>query len=79
MTAILSEKGQITIPKKLRDSLGLEKGQVLEFREERGKLVAKKVRSDNPFDAVWGIAKLPPWAKSVDDFINQIRGEPDLP
>jgi antitoxin PrlF len=80
MKAIVSEKGQVTIPKKLRDALGLRNGQVMEFWEDRGKLVAVKVLADDPFEAVRGIAKLPDWAESVDDFIDQIRGGPaELP
>jgi AbrB family looped-hinge helix DNA binding protein len=77
MTAIVSEKGQVTIPKKLRDSLGLRTGQVLEFVERDGKLVAAKVRGTAPFEALRGVAKLPEWADSVDDFIDQVRGEPE--
>jgi len=42
MKATLSEKGQVTIPKALRDRLGLRPGQVLEFEAQGGTLVAKK-------------------------------------
>jgi len=42
MDAILSEKGQVTIPKRLRDSLGLKPGVTLNFTEEEGRLVARK-------------------------------------
>lgn len=38
-TTIVSEKGQITIPKRLRDRMGLRKGQVLEIREQHGRLI----------------------------------------
>jgi AbrB family looped-hinge helix DNA binding protein len=47
MTAILSEKGQITIPKPVREKLGLLPGAVLEFQALNGRLVAsKKVAHD---------------------------------
>jgi len=42
MTAVLSEKGQITIPKPLREKLGLLPGAVLEFQALNGRLVGAK-------------------------------------
>ena len=41
MVARLTEKGQVTIPKPLRDSLELEPGQELEFEEREGALIVK--------------------------------------
>jgi AbrB family looped-hinge helix DNA binding protein len=35
MTATVSEKGQVTVPKALRDRLGIRPGEVLDFDEER--------------------------------------------
>jgi antitoxin PrlF len=42
MKARVAERGQVTIPKRLRDRLGMKPGTVLEFSEERGRLVAVK-------------------------------------
>ena len=75
MTAIVSEKGQVTIPKPLRDSLGLSKGQVIRFADENGVLVITKVVND-PISKVAGTMDLP---GGTDAFIDEIRGEPDLP
>ncbi|MFK5923776.1 MAG: AbrB/MazE/SpoVT family DNA-binding domain-containing protein [Verrucomicrobiota bacterium] len=47
MTAIISEKGQITIPKKIRDNLGLTSGVVVDFEISEEKLVGKKVSEQN--------------------------------
>ena len=38
----VAERGQVTIPKRLRDRLGVKPGTVLEFSEERGRLIAVK-------------------------------------
>jgi AbrB family looped-hinge helix DNA binding protein len=47
MTAVLSEKGKITIPKPVREKLGLLPGAVLEFQALNGRLVgSKKVAHD---------------------------------
>ncbi|MGO8732040.1 MAG: AbrB/MazE/SpoVT family DNA-binding domain-containing protein [Terriglobia bacterium] len=42
MKTTVSEKGQVTIPKPLHVRLGIRSGQVLEVREERGRLVTSK-------------------------------------
>ena len=72
MKTIVSEKGQITIPKPLRTRLGIRKGQVLDVREERGKLVMCK--ESQPRDAVselYGILKL---GRSTDEIMDELRG-----
>ncbi len=72
--AIVSEKGQVTIPKRLRDRLGIRPGQVLAFREERGKLVATKAGAYDPVGSSYGTLKL---GRSTDDVIADLRGAPD--
>jgi len=56
MQAIVAERGQVTIPKALRERLGIEPGTVLEFTEEGGRLVASK-RIESPVEAVKGCLK----------------------
>ncbi len=72
MKAIVSEKGQVTIPKALRDRLGIRPGEVLDFEAERGRLVARKQVAEDPVDAVYGILDL---GASTDDLIAELRGE----
>jgi len=74
MKSVLSEKGQITIPKPLRERLGLQAGQILEFQEEKGKLIATKSSSADPVDAVFGILKM---KRKTDQVMKVLRGEPD--
>ncbi len=71
MKTIVSEKGQITIPKPLRVRLGLRKGQVLDVREERGRLVLMKQRLQDPFDRAYGILKL---GRTTDELMEELRG-----
>ena len=73
MKAIVSEKGQVTIPKELRDQLGLSAGTVLVFRTQGGKLIAQKSIEGDPLDKWWGIGKLPHGLKSVDDYLRSTR------
>jgi antitoxin PrlF len=53
-TAIVSEKGQVTIPKSLRDVLGITPGTELAFEERDGQLVGKRVLPASPFAALLG-------------------------
>ena len=71
MKTTVSEKGQITIPKRLRDRLGLRPGTVLDFEEAGGRLVGRKlVPADHLADLV-GILDLP---GGVDTFVRETRG-----
>lgn len=72
--AIVSEKGQVTIPKRLRDRLGIRPGQVLDFHEERGRLVANKAGVEGPATEVFGILELD---RSTDDVMDELRGAAD--
>lgn len=57
MTATLTSKGQVTIPKALREQLGLEAGDRLEFvLREDGKV--EMVPLDASIEALKGIVKV---------------------
>ncbi len=71
MKAVLSEKGQITIPKPLRARLGLRPGQVLEFHEERGRLIGTKLAEHDPIHAAYGILKM---GQTTDEAMRRLRG-----
>lgn len=71
MKAIVSEKGQITVPKTVRDRMGLRPGDELDVVEEHGQIVARKVSRSDPIDSVYGIVELP---GGTDAFIRDIRG-----
>lgn len=70
--ATVSERGQVVIPKALRDRLGLRPGQQLEMSEEQGRLVARKVTEQDPVDRAYGVLKL---RRPVDDVIRELRGD----
>lgn len=72
----MSEKGQVTIPKPLRDRLGIRSGEVLDFEEEGGRLIARKTSAADRVDAVYGIVKL---GRSTDEIIEQLRGPGLMP
>ena len=71
MKSVVSEKGQMTIPKPLRRRLGIRPGQILEVREERGRLVAAKAESRDPVEEVFGILKL---GRATNELLASLRG-----
>lgn len=72
MNAILSEKGQITIPKPVREKLGLLPGAVLEFTAQNGKLVGSKKVSGDVFTKWRGRGRLPK-AMTVGKYLERAR------
>lgn len=77
MISRVSERGQVVIPKRLRDRLGIRPGQRLEFREERDRLVIVKANAaEDPVDAVYGTLRV---GRSTDKILDALRGKPDAP
>lgn len=75
MRSRVSEKGQVTIPKALRDRLGIEPGTTLDFEARDGLLVASKADEGDPVAAVYGI--LGGKGPTTDEFLDEIRGRVD--
>ncbi len=71
MKTKVAARGQVTIPKALRERLGIRPGTILEFREEKGRLVAVKVEALNAVDKYYG--KLGRGRKT-DDMMKALRG-----
>jgi antitoxin PrlF len=83
MSTTITVKGQVTIPKQIRDSLGLVAGSKVEFTlNERGEYVVlpaagtkknrKSLVAKSRFDAVRGTANMS--GMSSDEYMNLIRG-----
>jgi AbrB family looped-hinge helix DNA binding protein len=72
MKTTVSEKGQITIPKRLRDRLGLRPGTVLDFEEADGALVGRRLLPADQLDALVGI--LPRPEGGTDATLRELRG-----
>lgn len=54
-TVVVSDKGQVTIPKRLRLRLGITPGTQLCFEERDGHLLASRVLPADPLDALVGM------------------------
>jgi antitoxin PrlF len=72
MKAKVAERGQITIPKPLRNRLGIRPGTVLEFSEEKGRLVAVKSETLDAVDQVYGRLGR---GRKTDEILSDLRGD----
>jgi antitoxin PrlF len=70
MKAVVSEKGQVTIPKALRDSLALNPGSTLDFEEREGVLIGRRVADADPLSRLIGLVP----RMDVDAAIDELRG-----
>ena len=68
----VSGRGQITIPKKLRDRFGLDGGVEIEITPtEHGLLIRKRSAAKHPVEKISGILDGP---VDVDQYIEAVRG-----
>lgn len=79
MEATVAERGQITLPKAVRDALGLTKGSVLKVELEGGRIILRK-NVDDAISRVRGRFKLDGGFASSDEAMRALRGRaPDDP
>jgi len=71
MKAKVAERGQVTIPKLIRDRLGIRPGTVLELREKSGKIIVSKIEELDAVDRVYGTLGR---GRRSDDIIRELRG-----
>ena len=68
----ISESGQITIPKRLRDQFGMHENVEVEITPtERGLLIQRRTAAEHPVERISGILD---GALNVDEYIEEIRG-----
>jgi len=67
----VTSKGQVTIPKKLREEMGIGTGDYLEIREKAAGYVISKQINKEKIKKYVGILKKD---KSSDDIVKELRG-----
>jgi AbrB family looped-hinge helix DNA binding protein len=78
MEATVAERGQITLPKAVRDALGLTKGTLLKVELDGSRIILRK-NVDDAISRVRGRFKLPEGV-TTDDIMRDLRGRaPDDP
>ncbi|RYE86319.1 MAG: AbrB/MazE/SpoVT family DNA-binding domain-containing protein [Hyphomicrobiales bacterium] len=72
MEATVAERGQITLPKAVRDALGLTKGTTLKVELDGGRIILRKDVGD-ALSRMRGRLKLPE-GTTTDDVMRELRG-----
>jgi AbrB family looped-hinge helix DNA binding protein len=75
--AVLTSKGQITIPIKIRRRLRLEPGTVLDFDEDADHLRASVATASRPIKELIGFARAQLAGKTVAQLLEETRGAPE--
>ena len=71
----ITTKGQITVPKRLRERFGITRRTEIEFEEQRGKLVLVKRETPGAAAKIRGRVKRLPFGGDVDQYIDAVRGK----
>ncbi|MHA1107248.1 MAG: AbrB/MazE/SpoVT family DNA-binding domain-containing protein [Promethearchaeota archaeon] len=71
-TSSISEKGQITIPKEIRDKLGIVRGDRLIFDLRGDSIIIKKIGTINLSEI---LDHQNPWSKTSLEFQKELRDE----
>ena len=74
LTAKLTSKGQITIPKKVREKLGVSSGEEIQFEENNSVFTIRKWIKKSPFDQWVGYLKKQK-ANNTDRIVDELRGK----
>lgn len=73
IVAKVTSKGQVTIPKKVREKLGVHPGEAVGFEEKNGLIYIQKTVKKSPFDKWVGRLKQLEGQQS-DDLVKELRG-----
>jgi AbrB family looped-hinge helix DNA binding protein len=76
-TATMTTKGQVTVPRAIRDALKLEAGDRVCFVQHDGKVSLSVEREDDPFEEFRGIGTpgIGSGKKAVMRWVRDVRGE----
>ena len=81
MSTTVTVKGQVTLPKQVREAAGIKPGDKVEVRATAAGVLIEKPRADDDYKKrLYALAKqgLIRDKMSTDEFIKEMRGDPDL-
>jgi antitoxin PrlF len=76
-TSRVTSKGQITVPREIRERLGLKRGDQVEFVAGRDKTIVRRARTEeNPFARYRGaLGGFPAGKKQINAWVRQLRDD----
>jgi len=74
---VVTSKGQVTVPKPVRERLGLKQGDSIEFVTESGRTLVRRARkSQNPFTKYAGaLGTFRGGKKEIDAWLRDLRDD----
>jgi AbrB family looped-hinge helix DNA binding protein len=79
MQATITSKGQITIPRAIRERLNLKQGDKLEFDEQASLLKARRVIDSRAWKDLRKVAQDPWPSMGSREVLDELRGMADVP
>jgi AbrB family looped-hinge helix DNA binding protein len=73
MKTVVSERGQITLPKEIRLSMGIHPGTVLEISVDGGKIIGFKKDAEDLIHKWRGKGRLPAGLKTTAEYLEMAR------
>jgi AbrB family looped-hinge helix DNA binding protein len=80
MATTVTVKGQVTLPKKVREAAGIKPGDTVEVRATTAGVLIEKPRAEDDYKKrLYALAKrrLIRDAKSTEEVMRELRGDPD--
>jgi len=77
--AVVTSKGQVTIPKPLRDQFGIGRGTQVDFVAAPDGIRVRKVVDRSKKAAVFGCLKKELAGRSIGELLDELRGPVELP
>ena len=81
MATTVTVKGQVTLPKKVRDAAGIKPGDRVEVRATASGVLIEKPRADDDYKKrLYALSRkgLIQDKMTTDEFMKEMRGDPDL-
>jgi AbrB family looped-hinge helix DNA binding protein len=79
MKALVTSKGQVTIPKELRERFGIRPGAQVDFTAAEDGIRLRKVVDRSKRLGVFGCLKKELAGRSVTELLDELRGPVELP
>ena len=79
MKALVTSKGQVTIPKELREKFGIQPGAQVDFAAAEDGIRLRKVVDRSKRLGVFGCLKNELAGRSVTELLEELRGPVELP
>ncbi len=79
MKSLVTSKGQVTIPKELRDRFGIEPGAQIDFVPAEDGIRLRKVVDRRKQTKVFSCLKAELGGRSVTELLDELRGPVELP